>query len=128
MKEDNSILLIQSDVTKRNALSSRLRTQGYKVENASDGFHALNLIETKKFGLGILSTRIDNMPPFECMTLIRDYCSKTQLPIIVLVDKRTQEEDLVKTISAGANACVLESNNVSRLMKKIEELCVSCKS
>ena len=121
------ILISCKDQKKRDTMGSRLRGQGYQVEIAKDPFHSLHLIEEKKFGLAILSTLQENMSSFELLTLMRQNFTKKTLPIIVMVNRRTSEQDLMDTVKVGANSCLVESDNVGQLVKEIEKLILTKK-
>lgn len=123
---ERSILLIIDSLKERNDLSSRLRVLGFKIEAASGGFHALNLVENKKFQLVILIEDMEDMAAHEIITHIRSIRDKKQLPILFM-SKISDQAELIEMIELGANEYQVYSQNFNTTLQAIEKVCSSKK-
>ena len=120
--KEPEILIIDSDLKRRQALASRLRTNptvSYKIEAGGGGFQALSLIENNTFDLIILIDDFSDMPASEVIGLSRDSV-QLKTPILYM----SEQENLAKfseLFGRGATACELLTSNFNDLLNLIKK-------
>lgn len=125
MAKAQTILLVDSDKTRCQQLSSRLRTQGFDVDECPFGFQSLGRIEERAdeglpYRLVIMAQSLSDTGDFEAVTLIRSEWNAFKLPIIVMgteVGEQTREDALI----AGADYIIEYSPNINELVTLIKE-------
>lgn len=115
------ILLIDGDSKRRNNFASRLRVQGYDVELATGGFHALHLVEKFNYFCLIILENMHDMPGSEILTLSRVIKEKEELPIIY-ISKTTDQNEVLSAFENGANDFIVYSPKCySSIIEKLEK-------
>lgn len=119
-KKEIQVLLVDANIQRRNTLSSRMRVAGLVVENATGGFHALNLTENKKFDGVVVVENSDDMPGREVVGLMRQqYPDKDKFPILFLGSKKDADE-VMELMNIGANEVVLYTGNFQNVLEKLK--------
>lgn len=116
-----NILLVLNNLNERNNLSSRLRTQGFHVECASGGFHALHLIENHPYHLAIIVQNMHDMPGGEIISLLRNAKNQKELPVLFL-SKRANADEMMELMALGAT-CQEYTQNFQAILETINKLC-----
>ncbi|WP_165784480.1 putative bifunctional diguanylate cyclase/phosphodiesterase [Zhengella mangrovi] len=96
------ILVVDDVADNRDILTRRLVRRGFHVTEASGGHDALNQIETGTFDLVLLDIMMPDLSGNEVLRRIRERFSNTELPVI-MVTAKSQSEDVVESLSIGAN-------------------------
>jgi len=96
------LLVVDDDESNRDLLSRRLERKGYRVQTAAGGAEALALIYRGSFDLILLDVEMPEMSGLEVLSQIRKIYSSLRLPVI-MVTGRSDSEDVVKSLSLGAN-------------------------
>jgi len=116
------VLLVTENITLRNNLGGKLRFQGYNVEYATGGFHALHLIEKNRdFHLLLIHDNMHDMSGFEITSLARTHFSKEELPILFL-SKEHKEEIVCDVLFAGANDFLIQTANYQSIMERARKI------
>ncbi|HXW05371.1 MAG TPA: EAL domain-containing protein [Vicinamibacterales bacterium] len=97
-----TLLVVDDNEVNRDILSRRLRRQGYQVETAVDGRHALELVEAQTFALVLLDIEMPGLSGLEVLEILRRRWSASQLPVII-VTARQESRDVVAALNRGAN-------------------------
>lgn len=99
--------------------SSRFRTKGIKVEQATGGFQALSLVENNEYGLIIIVENMADMAGFEIISLIRTTHQKQKLPILFVLpgDEKLDQQKLV-----DVNTCLESTANFNQIMQETKSL------
>lgn len=79
-----AILLIDDHAQRKIKLSSRLRMQGFTIDVATSGFHAIHLAEKNKYNLVMMIDDLEDMPVVEALSLIRFKHTPASLPVIIM--------------------------------------------
>ena len=116
-----STLLIHPVIKERNDIASRLRSNGFEVECAMGGFHALSLIEAHPYDVLILIGDMEDMPALEIITLARNVKTKEELPILYSAHNVTQQ-DIIEAFEFGANDFLAKTDQFHLLLEKIKKL------
>ncbi len=125
--KEKTVLIIDTDKTHSNNISSRLRLSGYNTELCSSGFQALNLVESsvntgRSYILAIISGDMEDMPGREILLLLRNVLPKDKLPILFFIPDENDTEEIVQIAEEGANDCVLATDNFQKVLSKVQIL------
>lgn len=113
-----SILLIEDDPHIRKFLRISLEAHGFLVDEARLAADGLALCAAQPPDLVILDLDLPDMDGKELIQRLRDW---SQLPIIVL-SVRSDEEEKVAALDAGANDYVTKPFGISELMARVRAL------
>lgn len=94
-----TVLIVDDEPMIREAVSSYLCKQGYKVFSADNGRDALKIFEQEAITFVILDLMLPDMCGEEICDVIR---KKSRVPIIMLTAK-TQEDDVLNGLRIGAD-------------------------
>jgi len=96
------LLIVDDNENNRDLLSRRFEKQGYLTETAASGEDALELIAHKRFDAVLLDIMMPGLDGVEVLRQIRKKWSLVELPVI-MVTAKSEREDLVNALEAGAN-------------------------
>lgn len=96
------ILIVDDNASARETLLAMLESEDYQIEQAKDGFQALQMLQYIKPDLILLDVMMPGMDGFETCRRIRATPELAEVPIIILtaLDDRAS---LLKGIEAGAD-------------------------
>lgn len=114
-----SILIVDDEAAIRELLKYNLEKEGYKVTSASDGEHALNLMDKSRFDLVILDLMLPGINGLEVCRKMRQDHSLSTIPIIMLTAKG-EEIDKVVGLELGADDYVTKPFGVRELLARIK--------
>jgi diguanylate cyclase (GGDEF)-like protein/PAS domain S-box-containing protein len=97
-----SLLVVDDNEPNRDALSRRLRHQGYQVALAAGGAEAVALCTSNRFDLILLDVEMPGMSGLDVLRQLRTSWSPSALPVI-MVTARSQGADVVNAFQLGAN-------------------------
>jgi DNA-binding response OmpR family regulator len=114
------ILVVEDDDSLAGFLSEELRSQGFIVDQVSDGEAAANALEAKRrFDLLIVDL---NLPKLDGISLIRKVRpEQPKLPIMVLT-ARSRIEDRVHALQSGADDCLNKPFSLLELLARVHAL------
>ena len=113
------VLLIEDDRRLLEALSSHLREAGYAVDESADGIEGLYLGEEFPVDLAVIDL---GLPTLSGLEVIRKLRSKGRdFPILVLT-ARSEWQDKVAGLEAGADDYLTKPFHVEELMARINAL------
>jgi diguanylate cyclase (GGDEF)-like protein len=101
------LLVVDDDANNRIALARRLTQQGYEVETASDGPHALAGIPDGRYDLVLLDQMMPGMNGIEVLRRLRQTYSQSELPVI-MVTGVDESQTVVEALRLGANDYVVK--------------------
>jgi two-component system sensor histidine kinase ChiS len=114
------ILVVDDEPVNQQVLANHLRLARYSVTQALNGPDALRLIETEPpFDLVLLDVMMPRMSGFEVCEKLRQTHLATELPVI-MVTAKTQSEDMVNGLSAGANDYISKPISKHVLLARIK--------
>lgn len=96
------LLVVDDDENNRDVLSRRLVRAGHRVALASGGREALDRVEREDFDVVLLDVMMPEIDGLEVLRRIRARRDAAGLPVI-MVTARTQGEDVVEALRAGAS-------------------------
>jgi two-component system, OmpR family, KDP operon response regulator KdpE len=113
-----NVLIIDDETQIRKFLDIALRAQGYKTLLAENGQKGLELLALQGADLVILDLGLPDLDGAEVLSELRIW---SHVPVIVL-SVRSNEEEKVKLLDAGANDYVTKPFSVQELMARIRVL------
>jgi DNA-binding response OmpR family regulator len=112
------IVILSENVNFRNILASKLRLEGFFVELASGGFHLMHIFEEQKsLDMVIFNEDMFDMPAHEAIAMLRNYKSKTELPIL-FVSKNNDEAEIYEVVLSGANEFIVQTANFLPIIER----------
>jgi DNA-binding response OmpR family regulator len=114
------ILIVDDDEMVLIALNELLRPEGYEVHTSSRGTEALKRIEQNVYDLLMLDVIMPEMGGFELCKKIREKENYRETPIVFLTAK-SQEEDRIQGIEAGANLFLSKPISPEKLLGVISD-------
>jgi len=115
MTAQHVVLIAEDEKQIRRFLRTSLEGEGFTVHEAETGKQALVDAATRKPDLLILDL---GLPDMDGVDVIRDLRAWTELPIIVL-SARTQENDKIDALDAGADDYLAKPFGVGELLARI---------
>lgn len=112
------VLIIDDETQIRRFLDIALRAQGYKTILAETGQQGLEALALQGADLVILDLGLPDLDGFD---VLRELRSWSKAPVIVL-SVRSDEDEKVKLLDAGANDYVTKPFSIQELMARIRVL------
>ncbi len=94
-----SILIVDDEAQMRRLLRTSLENEGFKITLAENGTEAIRVVESTRFDLIILDL---GLPDIDGIEVLKKFRTWVRYPIIIL-SARTNEQDIVSALDAGAN-------------------------
>jgi CheY-like chemotaxis protein len=114
-----TILVVEDDPIARKSISALLGDEGYGIDEASDGFEALELLHDRTFDL-VLSDIV--MPRLDGLTLIQHVRSSWPRTAIVVMTAYFQDASNSGFSVAGADEFIRKPVVLADLLSKIQRL------
>lgn len=115
----NLVMVVEDEEAISMLLSYNLEKEGYKVATVSNGLNAVSEVERLMPSVIILDWMLPEISGVEICKLIRSKPDIKNIPIIMLTAK-SQEEDKIKGLSAGADDYVTKPFSVPELMARVK--------
>ena len=117
-----SILVAEDDEHISHLLNFMLKREKYTVHLARDGREAKHFIEKNAPpAIVLLDVMLPFFDGFSLLGILRQQAAWKATPVIMLTAK-TQEQDIVRALSAGANDYVLKPFQPAELLARIKRL------
>lgn len=113
------VMVIEDEEALSMLLSYNLEKEGYEVATVSNGLNAVSEVERLLPSVIILDWMLPEISGVEICKLIRSKPDIKSIPIIMLTAK-SQEEDKIKGLSAGADDYVTKPFSVPELMARVK--------
>ena len=113
------VMVIEDEEAIAMMLSYNLEKEGYKVEVVSNGMNAVKEVERLKPSVILLDWMLPEISGVEICRIIRSKPEIKNIPIIMLTAK-SQEEDIVKGLSSGADDYVTKPFSIPELMARVK--------
>lgn len=110
------ILVVDDEEKIRSIIRMYFTKEGYTVQEAMDGEHALDLLRKEKFDLIILDVM---MPGVDGWTVCREVRARSPVPIIMLT-ARGEEIDRIVGLEMGADDYVVKPFSPRELLARVK--------
>lgn len=113
-----SVLVVEDEAMIREAVSSYLEKQGYRVFPAETGREALRIFEAERISFVILDLMLPDMSGEEVCGALR---RQSRVPILMLTAKST-EEDILAGLRLGADDYMTKPFSLKQLHARMEAI------
>lgn len=116
------ILVVDDSMATRTLEKTLLESAGYTVMTASDGYKAIDVINSQKCDLVVTDIQMPNMDGLTLTRMVKSQYRFLQLPVI-LVSSMGSDEDKARGLEAGADAYIVKKDlSQKELVDTIEQL------
>jgi len=109
------ILIVDDEPRYLRLLEANLRTEGYDVIGAQDGFQALDIFSSQPIDLILLDIMMPKIDGFAVCQRIREF---SNVPIIMLTAKG-EEQDRVRGLDLGADDYLVKPFSATELLARV---------
>lgn len=113
------ILIVEDDQHIRKLLNILIRKEDIQIDEAVEGNEALEKLASNTYDLVILDIMMPNVDGFQILKSMRETPATVSLPVIVVTAK-TEDKDLMKGYSMGANYYITKPFEPQDLIHSIE--------
>ena len=112
MSQNIKILIVEDDGPIRNLIATALQTNAYKYDLAANGKTALLALSTHHYDIVLLDLGLPDKDGIEIIDQLRTFSTT---PIIV-ISARTNDEDKIAALDAGADDYLTKPFSVEELL------------
>ncbi len=112
------VLIVDDEERFRATLKKLLGVQGLEVEEAQDGFEALDKVKEQKFDVILLDVKMPGMHGIEALSRIKRI---DPMPEVIVLTGHASVDVAVQMIKLGGYEYLLKPCPTEALMAKIEE-------
>lgn len=117
------ILLVDDDPLLVRMYQKKMENDGYEVETANDGDMALEKVAKFKPDLILLDIMMPNVNGYEVLTQLKKTKGTAKIPVILLTNVGSSDEDVEKGMELGAVAYLVKAGNrPSAIVSKVKEI------
>jgi CheY-like chemotaxis protein len=118
-RHDNKILIIDDNENDQYILSEYLNREGFNnIEIASNGEHALDILNTNNFDLVLMDMNMPVMDGIETLSKMKNDLSLQHIPVI-MISGISESNSISQCIEIGAEAYVIKPFDKNILRSKI---------
>lgn len=117
--DSKKILIVEDDQHIRKLFNILVRREGVDIDEAVEGNEALEKLHANRYDLVILDIMMPNVDGFSILKDMRERPETAQVPVIVVTAK-TEDKDLMKGYSLGANYYITKPFEPQDLIHSIE--------
>ena len=115
---NESILVVDDDVSVRKMLSSILSNEGYVVETAESGKQAVRVVEKTSFDLCLVDIKLPDMKGTELLQALKQKQPKI---VKIIITGFPSLENAISAVNEGAEGYVLKPFDVPKLLEMIRK-------
>ncbi|MDD3026723.1 MAG: response regulator transcription factor [Erysipelotrichaceae bacterium] len=112
----SKILIVDDEQDIRELIKFYLKKEGFEVFEASNGFEALEILESEYIDLGIIDVMMPKMDGFELVEKMKDI---KDVPVIMLTAK-SQSKDKLRGFDVGVDDYVTKPFDASELIARVK--------
>lgn len=113
------LLVVEDEAALRNALTDRLKSEGFAVDSAADGEEGLYFGKEFQADLAIVDLGLPGLSGMELIRQLRE--EGRQLPILILT-ARDRWQDKVEALHAGADDYVVKPFQMEEVLARVNAL------
>jgi CheY-like chemotaxis protein len=119
MSDLKTILVVDDEAPFRNILGSVLQNEGYRVDTASDGDEALEVLEKKRFNLILLDIHMERVDGFEVLKIVKEKYAETK---VIMLTGFSELTNIIKSQKMGAEAFISKPYDLVDLLQTIQKI------
>ena len=117
---DENVLIVDDYKTMLRIMKNLLGQIGFsKIDEATDGSMALDMMRTKKYGLVISDWNMEPMTGLDLLKSVRSTEDKSQQVPFIMVTAESKTENVIEAKKAGVNNYIVKPFNADVLKQKI---------
>lgn len=121
MENDSPILVIDDSGAVRQTVKNTLISMGYpNVHTASNGLEALEKCRSHKYSVVFLDWTMPEMDGLQFLKVYRKEL-KIQDSAVVMITARSDKQDILTAVEAGATAYVAKPVSIETIKKKMKQ-------
>jgi len=125
MSKQQSILVVDDEITIREVVRRYLELEGFRVMEAENGMEALELVQTESPDLLVLDVMLPGLDGFAITRKLRNPSDFASLQIqgdipIILLTARTEEIDRIAGFEVGADDYVVKPFSPRELVSRVK--------
>lgn len=109
------LLVVEDEITLRDALAYNLTKEGYEVTQSSDGAEALEQARKEKFDLIVLDVMLPGLDGLSFCRILR----KEQATPIIMLTARGGEVDRIVGLESGADDYIVKPFSLGELLARV---------
>ena len=113
------LLVVEDEQSLREDIKKKLQHSGYEVDACGDGETASEYLAVEYYDLVLLDL---NLPKIDGMTLLRNFREENQETPILILSARSEINDKVEGLDAGANDYLSKPFHLAELEARIRSL------
>ena len=119
MLNQRSILVVDDEEALRTVLSSELSSEGYLVDNASDGDEAITILQNKPFDLVLLDIKMPRVDGFEVLKFIKKNSPAIK---VIMLTAFADLKNAIESKKLGAEDFISKPYDLVDLLTTIERV------
>jgi CheY-like chemotaxis protein/predicted transcriptional regulator len=113
-----SVLLVDDDETIRKALTRTLSKEGFNVDSATNGKHALEKSQLAHYDVALVDIRLPDMDGIILLRMLKDESPEIK---VIIITGYPSLENAINAVDAGAAAYITKPFKPADLLAKIRE-------
>ncbi|MEM8594827.1 MAG: diguanylate cyclase, partial [Pseudomonadota bacterium] len=113
-----SVLLVDPDRISAVVLQKLLEVEGFKVKLVGDGQEAFDLIQDNHYSLVLMDRNLPNVDGLALSRHIRSFSDRSY-SYIILLNKMTQKQEMIDSLSAGADDYLTKPYDYVELLARL---------
>ena len=122
MPEPKKILIVEDENDIRKLMALHLGRKGYNIHEAVNGKEAYELLEKDDFDLLVLDWMLPGVNGLELLSWVRGRSQPESLVPILFVTAKSEPENIVKALEAGADDYIIKPFDFRVLMARVSSL------
>lgn len=115
-------LVVEDNVMDQSILKYYLDKNNYKSTLCSNGYDAMNVIESHDFDVVFIDIRMPMFNGFQLQKRIRSHCEKKSIPMVLMSAENTCESSVRRALKNGACDFIVKPVQYDTLAKKMERI------
>lgn len=120
MSRPENILIVDDEESLLESLESLLKEEGYNVETADNGEHALEEIENNSYDLIVLDVRLPDFNGIDLLKKVRKMQEEDEESRVIIVTAYASEEAPIKALRLGADDYLMKPFDMDEFLHSVK--------
>ncbi len=114
------VLVVDDSLVVRRVMQKDLEADGLEVETATDGVHALEVLEKSSYDIALVDIEMPRMNGYELLQRLRADARYAKLPVIIITS-RSGEQHRHRALELGADGYITKPYDIGQLDQMMRE-------
>ncbi len=114
------VLVVDDSLVVRRVMQKDLEADGLEVETATDGVHALEVLEKSSYDVALVDIEMPRMNGYELLQRLRADARYAKLPVIIITS-RSGEQHRHRALELGADGYITKPYDIGQLDQMMRE-------